>query len=185
MALFKLKTAKDDFLIEALKAGNLVINQRFPQPCSLRMPLATLKKIMADGFLFYDKKPEPIKPKQKTEFTPRDLIAHSHYGEFPDAVVTLKLAKAFAVRDGRNPDQAMRDCAGIMSNRISNQKLRHTLLEMVVTKYPDNSLVAIEKTIKLMAQHLTKELGPVIHAPNEQELAQALFQPRKLPLPVK
>lgn len=185
MALFKLKKAKDEFLLDSLKAGNLVLNQRFPQPCSLRMPLATLKKIMADGFLYFDKKPEPIKPKPKTEFTPRDLIAHSHYGEFPDAVVTLKLARAFAVLEERNPEQALRDCAGIMSNRISNQKLRHTLLEMVVTKYPDNCLVAIEKTIKLMAQHLTKELGPVIHASSETELAQALFQPRKLPLPVR
>lgn len=183
MALFKLKKAKDEFLMSSLEAGNLVINQRFPEPCSLHMSLTMLKKIMADGFLYFDKKLEPIKP--KTEFTPRDLITHSHYGEFPDAVVTLKLARAFAVMDGRNPEQALRDCAGIMSNRISNQKLRHTLLEMVVTKYPDNCLVAIEKTIKLMAQHLTKELGPVIHASSEADLAQALFQPRKLPLPVR
>ena len=72
-----------------------------------------------------------------------------------------------------------------MSKRISNQKLRHTLLEMVVMKYPDNGLVAIEKTIKLMAKHLAAELGHTIHAPNEEALVQALFKPRKLPIPVK
>ncbi len=187
MALFKLKSAKDEFLMKALVDGRLVIKQRFAQPCSNRMPLAMLHKIMADGFLFYDKEEVPVveaKP-QKTEFSPRDLIAHSHYGEFPDAVVTLKLARRQAVLDGRSPEEAMRTCAGLMSKRISNQKLRHTLLEMVVMKYPDNGLVAIEKTIKLMAKHLAAELGHTIHAPNEEALVQALFKPRKLPIPVK
>lgn len=187
MALFKLKSAKDDFLLEALNAGKLVIKQRFAQPCSKRMPLAMLHKMMGEGCLFYDKQPEPVvevKP-QKTEFTPRDLIVHSHYGEFPDAVVTLKLARRQAELDGRNPQEAMRTCAGLPSKRVSNQKLRFTLLDMVVTKYPENSLVAIEKTIKLMAKHLTAELGQTIHAPNEEALVQALFKPRKLPIPVK
>ena len=58
MALFKLKTAKDGFLLKALADGKLILNQRFPQKCSPRMPLAMLHKIMGEGFLYYDKQPE-------------------------------------------------------------------------------------------------------------------------------
>ena len=186
--LMKVRNAKDEFLITAHKEGRLVLKQRFPQLCNPRMGLPLLKKIMADGFLFYDNTPaiapqEPVK-EQKTEFTPLDVIRHSHYGEFPDAVVTLKLAQRQAVLDGRNPDKAMKHCAGIIANRITNQKLRFTLLDMAITKYPGNHLRNIERTIKLMAKHLTKELGKTIHAESEEQLAQALFQPRKLPLPM-
>ena len=185
MALFKLRKAKDEFLMEALSAGRLVINQRFPQVCSPRMPLNILHKIMADGFLFYDKVPEVIKPEPivKTEFTPRDVIIHSAYGEFPDAIVTIKLARRVAEMDGRSMEEAMRNCAGLIAGRTMNQKLRFLLLDMVVCKYPDNHLVDIQKTYKLMAKHLRGELGDVIHAPSEAALAGMLQQKRKNPLP--
>lgn len=187
MALFKLKTAKDEFLLKALADGKLILNQRFPQKCSPRMPLAMLHKIMGEGFLFYDKQPEPVievVPEQ-TEFTPRELIVNSHYGEFPDAVVTLQLARRVAVLDGRSPEEAMRHCAGLIANRVTNQKLRFTLLDMMVCKYPDNHLADIQKAIKKMAKHLRAELGDTIHAESASQLSQALYRPRKLPIPVK
>lgn len=187
MALFKLKTAKDEFLLKALADGRLILNQRFPQKCSPRMPLAMLHKIMGEGFLFYDKQPEPVVEvvPEQTEFTPRELIVHSHYGEFPDAVATLQLARRIAVLDGRSPEEAMRHCAGLIANRVTNQKLRFTLLDMVVCKYPDNHLADIQKAIKKMAKHLRAELGEKIHAESAAELSQALYRPRKLPIPVK
>lgn len=187
MALFKLKKAKDEFLLKAQADGRLVLNQRFPQVCSPRLPLATLQKFMEDGHLFYDKVAEPVVEAvpEQTEFTPRELIVNSHYGEFPDAVVTLQLARRVAVLDGRSPEEAMRHCAGLIANRTTNQKLRFTLLDMVVCKYPDNHLADIQKAIKKMAKHLRQELGEKIHAESAAELSQALYRPRKLPIPVK
>ena len=46
MALFKLKSAKDEFLLKALADGRLILNQRFPQKCSPRMPLAMLHNLI-------------------------------------------------------------------------------------------------------------------------------------------
>lgn len=112
------------------------------------------------------------------EFTPRDLIVNSHYGEFPDAVITLRLAARIAVLDSRLPEDAMRVCAGMMARRVTNQKLKFALLEMVISDYPQNILVDILKTIKQMAQHLGRDLGRTIEADNKEQLVQMLFQPR-------
>lgn len=180
MALLKLRSAKDGFLLDALEKGRLILNQNFPEPCNKQMPLAMLQKIMGDGFLFYYNGPEPVipEPTKQTEFTPMDVILHSHYGEFPDCIVTLKLAAREAVLEGRDPDVAMRRCASRVIHRVKNKNLQGTLWKMISAEYPSNLLVDIESAIKVMVKHLREELGETIYADGPEYLAELLFQPR-------
>lgn len=177
MTLLKLRSAKDDFLSSAHSLGKLVLNQQFPEPLNPELGLKFIKEIMAEGYLYYD--PNAIKPEPTIkEFTPMDVILHTHYVEFPDSIVTLKLAAKEALLTGRNPDDAMRICAGLLMKRIQNKKLKATLWSMTGAVYPGNLMVDIETAIKDMASHLRKELGEIIYAESSEELAALLFQPR-------
>lgn len=182
MALMKLRGAKDSFLLNALAQGKLILNQHFPEPCSKQMELGLLRKIMGDGVLFYDNslpivevKTEPTK---QTKFSPEELIMYSAYGEFPDTVTTLKLAALEARIDNRNPDDAMRICAGLLMKRVQNKRLHGTLWKMTGAGYPSNLMVDIESAIKNMVKHLREELGEVIHADGPEELVELLFKKR-------
>lgn len=175
MAQYKLRKAKEKFLLDSLVSGNLITNKDNPSICSTDTPVSQLIQLMDSGELYFDSDAKPV---QKA-FTPMDLIAHSHYGEFPDTVVTLKLAEVEAKLAGKDSDSALRKCAGAILAKINNQKLQSTVRYMKTSRYPGNSLISIENTIKRMAQHLSKELGTTIYAENEKALSDMLFQPRK------
>ena len=110
-------------------------------------------------------------------FSAKQVIAASVYGEFPDAVVTLKLARRQAELEGRDTDQALRNCAGVMANRIKLNALKYALLDMVLTQYPTNSLVGIENQSKKMVRTFLKTYDTGVEAESFEALKRQLAKP--------
>ncbi|MFW3388339.1 UNVERIFIED_CONTAM: hypothetical protein RF648_20330, partial [Kocuria sp. CPCC 205274] len=74
-----------------------------------------------------------------------EIIRASVYAIYPDALVTLKLARRCAELEGRDPKQAMRICARALLKRTSMNcmKLR-VMLQSTAGLFPDGGVTQIQ-----------------------------------------
>lgn len=87
-----------------------------------------------------------------------EIINNCGYNEFPDIVLSIRLAMAFAKKDFRNVDEAMRGCARACLQRAQNDHLRRTLLDMSKSATPTEQLTNLIVCNLKMRDELAHEL---------------------------
>lgn len=119
------------------------------------------------------------------QFTAHEVICASAYGHWPEAVTTLELAQAFALLDGREPDDAMRACAAKLAFRTKDKKLQSSLLTMVIAEYPSNILLSLDQQVGVMVKNLRKNGGELFEYESYEAMKLALKKPVKPLVPYR
>lgn len=120
------------------------------------------------------------------QFSAYEVVCLSKHRHWPDALVTLQLAKVQALMDNREVDVAIRACAALLAYRTTDKSLQGLLLSIVISDRPFNLVLTVKEKVDLMVKNIVKALGESIEADSAEELMQVL-EPRKpfIPYAVK
>ena len=89
----------------------------------------------------------------------KEVIATSKYSEFPDALVTLELCRAFAQLDKRRVGESLRACARILAEKAQDRLLVATLEAMGKSQFPETQMARIRDCIRRMESALNKNFN--------------------------
>jgi len=90
--------------------------------------------------------------------TAKQLLAASHYSEFPETLMTLELCRAAARADGRKIGESLRACAKVKARQANNRNLYNTLIEMSRSQFPEVQMTRIRGCVDRMEKALGREM---------------------------